>query len=119
MKWLVIIAALAACTETHNASQVEISDRACIDCHATTLVHPEDAFPIETMGTFHSGIDCADCHVFSKGPGLDGAHADCTNCHFRADIDPPHLARGGGYMWDPTNHDFCVGCHPTGFRQTP
>jgi hypothetical protein len=115
MKWLVLLATLAACTETHNASQQEISDRACITCHSTRLTHPEDVFPISTQNTFHSGIDCADCHVFSKGPGLNMVHADCTACHFRADIDKNHIGRDN-YMWDSVNHDFCLGCHPSGFQ---
>jgi hypothetical protein len=115
MKWLLFIVMLAACTETHSPTAVEITDRDCIDCHSGTLIHPEDAFPIASMGTKHSGIDCADCHIFSKGPGLSMVHAVCTACHFRADIDPTHIPRDG-YMWDPVNHDFCLSCHPQGFQ---
>ena len=117
MKWLLVIAlALAGCTETHNQSQVEITDRDCSVCHSGTLQHPEDAFPLTTMNSKHSGIDCADCHIFSKGGGLNMVHADCTACHFQADIDPTHIPRNDGYMWDPVNHDFCLSCHPMGFQ---
>lgn len=115
MKGLAILILFAACTETHNQSQVEVTDRDCSVCHLGALQHPEDAFPIASMNTLHSGIDCADCHIFSKGAGLDGVHADCTACHFRADIDPTHIGRQD-YMWDTVNHDFCVSCHPTGFQ---
>ena len=113
MKHLVLLAMLAACTETHTQAQVEIEQGDCINCHSGTLVHPENVFPLDSMGTMHSGIDCTECHRFSVGPGVDLAHADCFHCHFRADIDPLHTAVTD-YMWDPMNHDFCVRCHTDG-----
>ena len=113
MKRLVLLAMLAACTETHTEAQVEITQNACINCHSGTLTHPEDVFPLMSMGTMHDGIDCTECHRFSVGPGLNGVHADCFHCHFRADIDPIH-AGNTDYMWDPVNHDFCLRCHTNG-----
>jgi hypothetical protein len=117
MKGLALIILVAACTETHTPSQVEITNRDCSVCHSTTLIHPEDSFPIASMNTKHGGIDCADCHVFSSGSnsGLDGVHANCVICHPRSDIDPTHIGRQN-YVWDSVNHDFCVGCHPMGFQ---
>jgi hypothetical protein len=115
MKWLVLAAlCAAACTETHTASQVEFTERSCTNCHTDKLLHPEDGFPIMTGP--HMAVDCADCHVFKRGPGLDFVHGDCTSvCHVEADMDPLHTGSAGtGYMWDPVNHDFCVSCHPTG-----
>ena len=114
MKLGMLLFVLAACTETHSAAQVQITDRDCSNCHSGNLIHPEDAFPITTGP--HMGIDCADCHIFSKGSGLNMVHAQCTACHFRADIDPTHIPRMDGYMWDPVNHDFCMSCHPMGLQ---
>jgi len=115
MKRLVLLAMLAACTETHTQAQVEITQDSCVVCHSGNLIHREDLFPLMSMGTMHTGIDCTECHRFKVGPGLDRVHADCLHCHFRADIDPLHTPRPG-YMWDDTTHDFCVGCHNAGLR---
>lgn len=113
MKWLVLIALVAACTETHTQSQVEFTERSCSNCHTQKLIHPEDAWPITTGP--HMGIDCADCHSFKSGMGITAVHAVCTTCHAEADMDPLHTGSAGtGYMWDPVNHDFCQMCHPTG-----
>ncbi len=115
MKRFVLLAMLAACTETHTQAQVEITQDACINCHTNTLVHPESFFPLMTMGTKHTGIACQDCHRFSVGPGLDHVHADCFHCHFRSDMDQIHTPVST-YMWDPMNHDFCVMCHSDGLK---
>jgi len=113
MTWLAVLALATACTETHTQSQVEFTERGCADCHMGTLMHPEDSFPITTG--VHMGIDCADCHMFSKSPGLNVVHAVCTGCHTQADMAPLHTgSAGSGYMWDPVNHDFCIACHPSG-----
>lgn len=114
MKWLVLIALAAACTETHTASQVEFDERSCSNCHNVKLLHPEDAFPITTG--VHMGIDCADCHVFKKGMGLNAVHAICGGpCHTQGDMAALHTGSAGtNYMWDPVNSDFCMSCHPTG-----
>ncbi|HSN26478.1 MAG TPA: hypothetical protein VLT45_09335 [Kofleriaceae bacterium] len=114
MKWLVLVALVAGCTETHTASQVEFTERTCSNCHTDRLMHPESAFPITTGP--HMDIDCADCHVFKSSTGLNGYHAMCAGpCHTEADMDPLHTgSAGAGYMWDPVNHDFCMTCHLTG-----
>lgn len=114
MKWLVLVALAAACTETHNQSQVEYTDRTCSNCHTVKLLHPEDGFPIMTGP--HQGIDCADCHVFKKGMGLNAVHCVCGGpCHTQGDMAAIHTgAAGTNYMWDPVNADFCMTCHPTG-----
>ena len=114
MKWLLLVALFCACTETHTASQVEYTDRTCAVCHTNSILHPESAFPIATGP--HVDINCADCHVFKSGMGLNGIHAVCAGpCHTQADMAPLHTGTAGaGYMWDPVNHDFCMNCHPTG-----
>jgi hypothetical protein len=113
MKLFMLCALLAACTETHTQAQVEIKQDDCINCHTTTLVHPENTFPLTSMGTMHTNIACQDCHRFSVGPGLNLMHVDCFHCHFRADIDPLHTGLTD-YQWDPVNHDFCLRCHTDG-----
>lgn len=115
MKRLVLLATLAACTETHSQAQVEITQDSCINCHSGTLVHPENIFPLMSMGTKHDGLACDSCHRFSVGPGLVLMHVDCFHCHFRSDMDPLHTTVSS-YTWDPVNHDFCMRCHTDGLR---
>ena len=114
MKYALLLV-LAACTETHTPAQVEITQNSCELCHSGNLIHPEDAFPLMSMNTKHTDIACEDCHHFDRGLGITGVHADCTSCHFQADIDPTHTGIDG-YMFDKTNHDFCMNCHPMGLQ---
>ena len=113
MKRFWLLVGLAVCTETHTADQVKFTQDSCEDCHSGTLTHPETDFPLHSQGTSHTDIDCTQCHHFKVGPGLDMVHADCFSCHPESAIDPVHRSVTD-YMWDPTNHDFCVSCHPNG-----
>lgn len=129
MKCLVVALLLCACTEVHDGSRTEFQNTDCTTCHSNNLVHPEALFPLMSMGSPHTNIQCVDCHVFSHGPGLKKFHADCTStCHLQTQpsaccslpIEPKHLGRVSPidgttpYAWDATNHDFCLKCHPAG-----
>jgi hypothetical protein len=129
MKRIVFLLALAACTEAHDPAQVEIDNQSCTNCHSANLQHPETLFPLMSGGSMHTGIECYDCHRFSRGPGMRGFHIDCTGlCHLQTQqsfccgpTEPNHIGRVNPndstmtYAWDSTNHDFCLSCHPQGF----
>ena len=92
MRRILIIVALAACTEPHDASHVSLSldPGDCVTCHVATipnaLVHPEAKFSIAAQSSPHLEVDCDDCHNFGRGYGVLGLHVDCTNeCHLRND----------------------------------
>ena len=95
-------------------SQVEITDRDCIGLSRGQSHPSRGCVPDHDDGPKHSGIDCADCHIFSKGPGLNMVHAECTACHFQADIDPTHIPRTDGYMWDPVESRLLPELSPDG-----
>ncbi len=140
MRSLVLVIALAACTEPHDGNVMQIQNTDCSTCHAGNLVHPETKFPLTTMMSPHSNAQCFDCHRFARGPGLLGFHADCTGlCHLQnqrsnygpcatatsldgsagcESIEPFHTNPSNvmnlPYAWDATNHDFCTMCHSKG-----
>lgn len=116
MKRILLACVLAACTKTHDGTQMEIAAQDCSNCHSGTLTHPEELFPLlASNGSMHADIACNTCHRFDGGPGIFRFHADCTSagCHPQSAIEPNHLPRPG-FMWDPVNNDFCLNCHSAG-----
>lgn len=102
--------------DLYNASPTHAGrPTTCADCHNTTdwgaSGHPENAFPIASGA--HKGIDCATCHVASRGSPSKGANTDCVQCHPQSKADPDHSGVSG-YQYDGNTKNFCLTCHPDG-----
>jgi len=117
----------------HSTSQCSTQ---CAICHTTTTwlnqlggcVHPEQAFPLASMGTKHTNIACTDCHssaitIATGATSQSGANTDCIACHPNTSTQQSnHIGVtydkgtliGQPYAYSSTDHRFCLDCHPNG-----
>jgi hypothetical protein len=108
----------------------------CALCHTTTTwvnqlggcVHPEQAFPLASMGTKHTNIACTDCHsaaisVATGATSQKGANTDCISCHPNTSTQQSNhvgvtydsgTLLGQPYSYLSSDHRFCLDCHPNG-----
>ena len=107
----------------------------CAQCHLTTTwvnslggcLHPEQNFPLSTMGTKHTNIMCTDCHsaalTTTTVTSLKGANTDCISCHPNTSTQAQNHVGvtydsgtlvGTPYSYKATEPNFCLVCHPNG-----
>ena len=90
----------------------------CLMCHpdgtATSVPHPEAAFPIRSGPHRYQ---CNECHNPALGSNIGGMNADCVGCHegkhTRARMDRKHH-EVRGYPRGAAPPNFCLECHPRG-----
>lgn len=122
--------AIPACTDCHPPHKVNpqnivinISDRACLKCHAREDVHKMvDSQPVslkidkeDIANSMHREIPCVKCHsdvsTHLKRPCQTAGQVDCSNCH--AEVANRFLNSGHGqaYFKKDPNAPYCTTCH--------
>jgi len=107
----------------------------CVQCHTTQTwvnslggcVHPEQKFPLASMGTKHTGIACTDCHkpelTTATVTSVGGGNTDCITCHPNTTTQAQNHVGvtydsgtlvGTAYSYKSDQPNFCLVCHPNG-----